>query len=395
MLVSAPPRSRGSVALDKLRASASLAVFFGHARAIFFADPSQFRSIGPLGLALNLSTRFAHVAVIVFFVVSGYLVGGSTARSWQNGKFSAGDYAFTRLTRLWLVMIPALTIGLVLDAFGASQFGWHPIYQGGGSWSSIILRPVDSALGWRTYLGNLAFLQTILVHPQGSNGPLWSMANEFWYYVLLPLGLLALSRRDRIHHRLFGLAGIAAACAFVGLPVLTRFPIWLCGLGAAHLPYRSIQNASFWRWGIGICLVSFGLGSTFLHRLDYWPVQIGTDYILAAMAAGLIWLLMLDREADTDSKLSRASRALSGMSFSLYLLHTPMLVLLAAALIPEGERWVPTPARIGLWLMLCCGIIFVAWGHSRLFDFTIKAVRERLRSSPFLGARISPRPIDS
>jgi peptidoglycan/LPS O-acetylase OafA/YrhL len=39
-------------------------------------------------------------------------------------------------------------------------------------------------LGFSTFVGNLLQLQTIVVSSLGSNGPLWSLANEWWYYVL-------------------------------------------------------------------------------------------------------------------------------------------------------------------------------------------------------------------
>jgi peptidoglycan/LPS O-acetylase OafA/YrhL len=38
-----------------------------------------------------------------------------------------------------------------------------------------------------TFVGNLAFLQTIAVPIFGTNGPMWSLANEFWYYLIFPL----------------------------------------------------------------------------------------------------------------------------------------------------------------------------------------------------------------
>jgi len=41
---------------------------------------------------------------------------------------------------------------------------------------------------------NVFFLQTITVPVYGSNSPLWSLANEFWYYLLFPLLLLAPQR---------------------------------------------------------------------------------------------------------------------------------------------------------------------------------------------------------
>lgn len=54
------------------------------------------------------------------------------------------------------------------------------------------MRPVDKRhccsrdLAPAVLLGNLLFLQTKITQEFGSNGPLWSLFSEFWYYVLVP-----------------------------------------------------------------------------------------------------------------------------------------------------------------------------------------------------------------
>ena len=42
---------------------------------------------------------------------------------------------------------------------------------------------------------NIFFLQGIYTPTFGTDGALWSLANEFWYYLLFPLGLIALRSR--------------------------------------------------------------------------------------------------------------------------------------------------------------------------------------------------------
>src|SRR6202030_1593882 len=81
------------------------------------------------------------------------------------------------------------------------------------------------------FLGNLFFVQTILCRTFGSNGPLWSLANEFWYYVLFPLGLFAgLAWAKYSPRRAISLTIPAFfVAAFVGSGVLLGFMIWLAG----------------------------------------------------------------------------------------------------------------------------------------------------------------------
>ena len=51
-----------------------------------------------------------HTAVIIFFVLSGYLVGKHVYLAFNTGRWSWREYAIKRLSRLWIVLIPALIL---------------------------------------------------------------------------------------------------------------------------------------------------------------------------------------------------------------------------------------------------------------------------------------------
>ena len=51
----------------------------------------------------------------------------------------------------------------------------------------MVLNDVRQTIGLPTLLGNLAFLQDFFARPYGSNGPLWSLSYEFWFYLVFPL----------------------------------------------------------------------------------------------------------------------------------------------------------------------------------------------------------------
>jgi peptidoglycan/LPS O-acetylase OafA/YrhL len=55
---------------------------------------------------------------MVFFVPSGFLIGKNVTRSVKAGQWSWLDYAIKRMTRLWLVLLPALVLTAVLDQCG-------------------------------------------------------------------------------------------------------------------------------------------------------------------------------------------------------------------------------------------------------------------------------------
>lgn len=75
------PQGAASVHLDALRGIAAVGVCLNHVRDIFFRDYSQLSHHNPLLALAYLATGLGHQWVIIFFVLSGYLVGGSALRS--------------------------------------------------------------------------------------------------------------------------------------------------------------------------------------------------------------------------------------------------------------------------------------------------------------------------
>jgi len=90
-------------------------------------------------------------------------------------------------TRLYVVLVPGLLFGFFWDRMGSWLSAARGIYAHSLSDLGPAVPLKNLTLG--TLLGNLLFLQTILCETFGSNGPLWSLANEFWYYALFPVSL--------------------------------------------------------------------------------------------------------------------------------------------------------------------------------------------------------------
>ena len=174
------------VHLDCLRGLAALLVVVEHLRAFLFVPFTQVVSPGVITKAFYLVTGLGHQAVMIFFVLSGFLVGGSVITALQKGKWSRRTYLLRRMSRLWVVLIPALLLTLFWDKLGCSiaPGGYHGDYCELYHSGPTTLIPADWSIA--TFFGNAFFLQTILVPCFGTNGPLWSLANEFWYYLLFP-----------------------------------------------------------------------------------------------------------------------------------------------------------------------------------------------------------------
>ena len=109
--------------LDLVRGLSALLVMLGHLRGFVFFDLGELENPGIATKAFYFATGLGHQAVMVFFVLSGYFVGGSVLSGLAKGRFTLGGYAAARLTRLWMVLLPALLLTLAIDLLGQS---WNP-----------------------------------------------------------------------------------------------------------------------------------------------------------------------------------------------------------------------------------------------------------------------------
>jgi transposase InsO family protein len=121
----------------------------------------------------------------------------------------------------------------------------------------------DSPFSLLALVANLAGLQTIFVPQFGGNYPLWSLANETWYYVLFPLLVLVFRGRTTAA-RAAAVLAIAAIVRLVPGAILLYFSIWLLGAGFSRI---RIEAGPVWRWIVLLLLA----GSAVLIRLKGKP----------------------------------------------------------------------------------------------------------------------------
>ena len=348
-----------SDSLDLIRAVAAFTVMFGHLRTLFFVDFQHLQNKTlPLD-ALYFFAGFGHQAVIVFFVLSGFLISSTVIRSHVLGKWSWRDYAINRATRLYVVLVPGLFLGFFWDRLGSWLFAAQGIYTHSLSDLGPAVPLKNLTLG--TLLGNLLFLQTILCETLGSNGPLWSLANEFWYYVLFPVALgagLAWARRRF-------LVAIPLTCLailigiFLGRGILIGFLIWLAGCGLVFLHSRVQVRSRSSALGM-LCFFSILSGATLaVARIRQW------NPILSDLEVGFVFTLflfaLLQYEVREDSSpYSAVAHRFAGFSYSLYVLHFPLLLFFRAWLVPP-ERWQPTPIHLLYAALVGAGSLLFAW----------------------------------
>lgn len=347
-----PFRQTGaSVALDAIRGIAALLVMFDHCHNLFFVSCEQALSTTAhprlIYFVYSLTSAGAQ-AVVIFFVLSGYLISGSVFRSLEQGRWSWKDYLINRLVRLWLVLLPALVLCAAWDLARVAMVG------GAGS---LMMRAHANGLTWKLFWGNLFFLQDGVVRTFGSDRVLWSLGAEFWYYMLFPLGLLALRKGTATKSRLLYGLGFLIAAAIAGRSILALFPVWLCGTVLARV--RPPRAGSALRW---LAVVLYA-PVVFILPMVPWPWRyFRMDYGLGTLTAVLLWVLLSARERVREDRVSvRASRSLAGSSYSLYLVHYPLLAFFSA-LLTGGTPWPVAPRYLSIGAGLC--VLAVVYGYA-------------------------------
>jgi peptidoglycan/LPS O-acetylase OafA/YrhL len=156
--------------LDIMRAAAILLVLIGHSSGYF---PDKLH-IGP---ALS---SVAPQGVALFFVLSGYLIGGILIKQFDKVGFQITNL-FTFWTRRWLRTLPAYYVTLIV----------------------LILLSFthDSSFDMTGSLKYFVFIQNILTPIPSFFLESWSLGVEEWFYILVPIFLFLLRNIFKIPFR--------------------------------------------------------------------------------------------------------------------------------------------------------------------------------------------------
>lgn len=350
-----PAQAEWFIWMDFFRTGAAVIVALSHARDLVVVDYNG----TPLYAPFYAVTGFGHSGVVIFFVLSGFWISRSVLTRLDSPHFWR-DYLIDRLSRLLIVLVPALALGGLLDWIGAVQLEL-PLYAGISGAHSVV-GPVIEHLRPEVLFGNLAFLQTVLVPIWGSNGPLWSLAYEFWFYVWFPALALVLLRK-RISVALTGLV-----IAWINPSIALGFLAWLAGFVLLKLSQRSLMVAMrTWQVAGIVLMFSVTLFVSARHGNN------AMDIVLAVAFAALLYALRANvfRFPRSLALLARFGR---NSSYSLYVIHFPILAL-TGSLLSSGKRLAPSPLSIGLVAGLTFGCAAIAWLFSELTERNTYRVR--------------------
>lgn len=306
--------------MDLCRVLSAAVVFFGHARAL---------DVTPASVGAHWH-RTADDAVIVFFVISGYVIAWSTARAGPGLR----KYAEARASRVYSVAVPAVLLALAMDLVGMrlDVSRYAPDWQYPKLWLYL---PVHWAFLGGTWIGPM---------DPFSMASYWSLPYEVWYYALF--GCVALLRGPK------RIIVVALVLALMGPRMWLLLPCWWLGVVLHDHLDNAQTSVALGRWlmvATALAYVSFVLGGgrsagdLASKQLYAWfntwlplPFERGgtvhalTDYVVAALF-GLFLVGCANSRITFGQGTERVIRSLAGYTFSLYLIHFSLLVLLKAA----------------------------------------------------------------
>ena len=294
--------------LDVFRVLAAFAVMMGHFRTSLFPAYSNLPSKGLVSGAFYFATSLGHSAVIVFFVLSGFLVGGGVRRSIRNGSFVLSDFALNRAVRIFLPLWGAIALFSCLVWLGVP-------------------------ISFREAFLNALCLQVFLVPPL--LGPYWALPIEVLFYVLIGACACVWTYYGWRRY-VSGVVMVLALVLFyrIGLSYLVVF---LLGMLVA---FNTPREWSVWKF-----LLSCGM---FLGTLLI--AQRISDYKVGDLLFGL-GFAMLVRESICFNPKTFSHKLLSPFSFvsrfsySIYIVHMIVMVILTNFLFTTSKDCPMTDVR--------------------------------------------------
>jgi peptidoglycan/LPS O-acetylase OafA/YrhL len=222
------------------------------------------------GLNVGIAFRFGQEAVILFFLLSGFVIHYSHQ---QQRHRSAVRYYFDRATRIYIPLVSVFVLSYLIQSLIAGRLIDPDIL--GLTGNVLMLQDIDE------------LKPGVIISPYLGNSPLWSLSYEWWFYMAyFPLIAARMSWRTKSIIVLIFSAAAAVAYLFwplFPLRVVMYFAIWWCGasLAADYLQKRRIDARDIARVCGPILIISLVLAANVLQfRADWASLRPGFHPIL-------------------------------------------------------------------------------------------------------------------
>jgi len=329
--------------LDWLRFGAAFAVLLCHARGGTWMDYGSLDagSKNLIAAMFFAVTRPNLEPVVVFFVLSGFLVGGKALERLIQGSFSPSSFALDRFSRIYIPLVPALAL------------------------TAVVALVTGRTINFGELAGNLLSLQCVFFNSFAGNVPLWSLSYEVWFYVLAG-SAAAVIVATGAKGRLFAMVLFAVAVLIYTALSPALLYCWLLGAVAYPLRYVKLPGLAA---GVAAVLAVGGAVASQLNMKTkesaefalVWlpPRELAILVMSAGMAVTVAWLAGRPVKSEVMRKWQALGAAMAAFSYTLYLTHYPVLELFNRFFATRYNDI--TLANVGILLFKISVCLGVAW----------------------------------
>lgn len=286
------------VALDAMRGIAILVVVLTHTSGYWFKTTRYPLEIPVFGLSLSNIFGLAHLAVVLFFLLSGYLLAWTEEGRRDRGSYGILSYVRRRAFRL----IPAYYAAIALI---------------------LLLRPSSPTPS--SLASHLVFLQGFVpAYPAGVDAAFWTLTPEIVFYVSLPIIVLKLRK---VWHR------AAILAALVSLSLVTRLSM------SGYIPDPAALNENFagtrlfffpttllYLFIVGMLLKMLIEHLNASERVNRWQRPVALTFTIIPLVVLVAYpYLSLKQVQILQSPLTMIPEAMTIMLFAAALLGSPIL----------------------------------------------------------------------
>jgi len=362
--------------LDLVRAVAILLVVFFHLNQKVFHLPDT----SYLGLFLNWGWH----GVDLFFVLSGFLIGGQIIEDNFEGRFSFKRFYLKRVLRTFPPYYFYYFLVTAIYSYMIGEFALR---------NTTILKDL---------LLHLSYLNNYLFVIERRSDLFWSLAIEEQFYLVTPL-LVFLIMRGARKYLLPTLAGLIILGTLVRLslyypgmtmrewwhgfytPFHTRFDELLIGVATAYVfvSYKDrIEDLSaIWKAlilaGAALCL-----GASYLYgRLGVGYFNTTWQFTLTGLGFAVLILFMTIFPIGRFVPIKWAFRGTARLSYTMYIYHIVTLNLYTMYLRSKGIAYATSsPAMLtALVLIYLAGLLLVSGFFFTLVEMPFMRLRRKIR----------------
>lgn len=354
------------IGLDIMRSLAILIVIFDHS---LFLLPEATRK------TVHHYNPIPFDGVSIFFVLSGYLVGGILLKTIDTTNFGFKDL-FSFWVRRWFRTIPNYLLVLVFI---------------------LIAEAITNSSSAEFQFRYLFFLQNFITPTPNFYPEAWSLSVEEWFYLLFPICCYCLQRftTNKLN------AVLISTCLFLAGPFLFRLIKYQYGMGIFDIDetYRKIvvlrldslmfgvlaaymyfRHAKFWT-NSRYFLLALGFGAVILFNLfaiNYKTFYAPLFFTIESLAI-FCFLPFLGHIKTTNFRIADAFFiSISLISYSMYLLNYTVVLGNVIPFINKlaGINNIPGIINIFLFLLITLTASYFLY---RFFEKPVMQLRERIK----------------